>query len=57
MATAINAWQVVNNVVIMEWKRDKVPRDAVAQAIDYASDVASWNTERLDEICREQQSE
>jgi hypothetical protein len=42
------------NVVIVELKRDKVPRDAVAQAIDYASDVASWNTEQLDEICREQ---
>ena len=42
------------NVVIVELKRDKVPRDAVAQAIDYASDVASWDTEQLDEICREQ---
>lgn len=42
------------NVVIVELKRDKLPRDAVAQAIDYASDVASWDLERLDEICTRQ---
>lgn len=39
------------NTVIIELKRDKLPRDALAQAIDYASDVAFWNVERLSEIC------
>ncbi len=39
------------NAVIIELKRDKLPREALAQAIDYASDVAEWNVERLGEIC------
>ena len=29
------------NMVIVELKRDKLPREALAQAIDYASDVAT----------------
>ncbi|MHB9149794.1 MAG: endonuclease NucS domain-containing protein [Thermoleophilia bacterium] len=39
------------NVVIVELKRDKLPREALAQAIDYASDAADWTVERLGEIC------
>lgn len=40
------------NIVIIELKRDKLPREALAQAIDYASDVASWEIDRLSEICQ-----
>lgn len=31
------------NLIVVELKRDKLPREALAQAIDYASDVASWS--------------
>ena len=41
------------NPVIIELKRDKLPRQALVQAIDYASDVASWSIEKLSEICSE----
>ncbi len=40
------------NIVIIELKRDKVPRRALAQAIDYASDVARWSISELDDKCR-----
>lgn len=40
------------NSVIIELKRDKVPREAIAQAIDYASDVASWDVDKFREICQ-----
>ena len=39
------------NTVIIELKRDKLPREALVQAIDYASDVADWSIEKLSEIC------
>ena len=39
------------NVVIVEIKRDKLPREALTQAIDYASDAAEWTIEKLGEIC------
>jgi hypothetical protein len=39
------------NIVICELKRAQLPRDALVQAIDYASDVATWSVERLSEIC------
>jgi len=39
------------NTVVIELKRDELPRECLAQAIDYASDVASWTVERLGEIC------
>lgn len=39
------------NVVIVELKRDRLPREALAQAIDYASDAADWTVERLGEVC------
>lgn len=38
------------NTVIVELKRDELPRECLAQAIDYASDVAGWTVERLREI-------
>jgi hypothetical protein len=41
------------NVVIVEIKRDKLPREALTQAIDYASDAAGWTIEKLGEICSE----
>jgi hypothetical protein len=39
------------NLVIIEIKRDKLPREALAQAIDYASDAAEWNIDKLSEVC------
>jgi hypothetical protein len=39
------------NTVIIELKRGELPRESIAQAIDYASDVAGWTVERLDEVC------
>jgi len=39
------------DLVVIELKRDKLPREALAQAIDYAADVASWSLERIGEIC------
>ena len=39
------------NLVIVELKRDKLARDVLAQAIDYASDVANYDIEKLNEIC------
>ena len=43
---------IYGNTVIVELKRDKLPREVVAQAIDYASDVSSWDIDKLGEICR-----
>jgi len=40
------------NTVIVELKRDKIPREALVQAIDYASDVAEWDNDRFREICQ-----
>lgn len=39
------------NTVIIEIKRAELPRETLAQAIDYASDVAEWTVERLSKIC------
>jgi len=41
------------NLIIIELKRGKLPREVLAQAIDYASDVAEWTIEKLSEICSE----
>jgi hypothetical protein len=39
------------NLVVVELKRDKLPREALAQAIDYASDLSDWSIERVSEAC------
>ncbi|MPR32484.1 endonuclease NucS domain-containing protein [Salmonirosea aquatica] len=39
------------NLVIIELKRDKLAREVLAQAIDYASDVATYEPNYLNEIC------
>ena len=39
------------NTVIIELKRDKLPRDVLVQAIDYASDVSGWEIEKISEVC------
>jgi len=39
------------NTVIVELKRDKLPREVLTQAIDYASDVATWDVDKLSEVC------
>ena len=41
----------VGNLVIVELKRDKLPREVLAQAIDYASDISSWSIDKISEIC------
>lgn len=39
------------NIVIVELKRDKLARGVLAQAIDYASDLSTWDIDKLSEIC------
>lgn len=39
------------NLVIVELKRDQLPREALAQGIDYASNVAEWGIEKVSEVC------
>jgi len=39
------------NTVVIELKRDKLPREALVQAIDYASDIAYWSIDKLSEVC------
>lgn len=39
------------SVVVIELKRDRLPRDALAQAIDYAADIATWSLDKLGEVC------
>lgn len=39
------------DLVIVELKRDRLPRETLAQAMDYASDVASWGIDKLSEVC------
>lgn len=40
------------NLIIVELKRDKLPREALAQAIDYASAVSTYEPDTLNEICQ-----
>ena len=42
---------MIQTNIIIELKRDKLPRVALAQAIDYASDVANWSIDKIGEIC------
>lgn len=39
------------NLVVVELKRDRLPRDVLAQAVDYASDIANWDADKVSEIC------
>jgi hypothetical protein len=39
------------SVIVIELKRDKLPRDVIAQAMDYAADIATWSLEKLGEVC------
>jgi hypothetical protein len=39
------------NLVIVELKRDMLHREALAQAIDYTSDIASWDIDKLNSEC------
>jgi hypothetical protein len=39
------------NLVIVELKRDCLPRDVMAQAMDYASDIATWDADKVAEVC------
>ena len=39
------------NLVVIELKRGMLPRESLTQAIDYASDVASWDVDNISEEC------
>ena len=39
------------NLLIIELKRDELPREVLSQAIDYASDVAIWDVDKISEVC------
>lgn len=39
------------NLVVVELKRDRLPREVLAQAVDYASDVAGWDADKASEVC------
>jgi RecB family endonuclease NucS len=39
------------NLVVIELKRGMLPREALAQAMDYASDLADWDLEKINAIC------
>ncbi len=39
------------DLVVIELKRDRLPREALAQAIDYASDLAAWSIDKISEAC------
>jgi hypothetical protein len=39
------------NLVVAELKRDSLPRDVMAQAMDYASDIAAWDADKVAEVC------
>ena len=41
------------NLVIVELKRDRLPREVIVQAIDYASAVATLDMEKLSGVCLE----
>jgi ribosomal protein S24E len=43
----------LGNLVVIELKRDKLTREVIAQALDYVSDLSSWEIEQIKEICRE----
>lgn len=39
------------DLVVIELKRDRLPREALTQAIDYASDLATWSVDKISEVC------
>jgi len=41
----------VGNLVVVELKRDRLPREVLAQALDYASDIANWDADKVSEVC------
>ena len=45
------------NVVVVELKRDKAPRDVIAQALEYASFAASLNVLELEALFRDYQQD
>jgi len=51
-AIDILAMDAIGNLVIIELKRDKTPRDVTAQVIDYASWVKDLTLEEIEEIYR-----
>src|ERR1035437_1622304 len=42
----------LGNLVVIELKRDTLSRDVLAQAIDYAAVLATYEQEQLNEICK-----
>ena len=40
------------DTVIIELKRENLPREVIAQSIDYASNIATWEVDKLNDICQ-----
>ena len=38
-------------MVVIELKRDLLPRESLSQAIDYVSDIASWGLDKINDEC------
>jgi predicted transport protein len=45
--TDVIAVDQAGNLIVIEVKRGQTPRDVIAQALEYASDVATWDYETL----------
>jgi hypothetical protein len=41
----------VGNLIVVEIKKDSLAKDSLAQAIDYVSEIASWNIDKISEKC------
>lgn len=39
------------DLIIIELKRDRLPREVLAQAIDYTADIATWSVDKISEVC------
>jgi predicted transport protein len=48
--TDVLAVDADRNLVVIEIKRGQSPRDVIAQALEYASDVATWDYDRLNSL-------
>lgn len=48
--TDVLAVDADRNLVVIEIKRGQSPRDVIAQALEYASDVATWDYDRINSL-------
>ncbi len=45
-------FDIMGNVIIVEFKRDRTPRDAIAQILDYASDLHQMSLDDLEKLIK-----